>query len=204
MSPYFRTQSKHAINSKTFSNRINAGRILCKYDVQGTCNDDKCSYWHFKDACALSANDILCDLVSYDLFVFDASPSMGVETKQKLLHSFIQQFETQYSGKMSADEVLLLLWNQLKENRKSRKIPIYECVNFEDRNWFSLSNTATLQNQQTKKQSNDEAEIILTASSKPIYYLKNKKHCSDDLSEFERYFFAHILQRFLVDSVDIK
>lgn len=103
---------------------------MCKFDLLGSCNDESCRYWHFKDTCSSSIEDLIQNLVAYDLSFFDATGDMSMETKQKLLHSFTQQFAAQYSGKMSAEEHLLILWNKMKEKRKENKKPVYECVKF--------------------------------------------------------------------------
>ena len=103
---------------------------MCKFDLLGSCNDEKCCYWHYKDTCSSRIEDLIQNLVSYDPTFFDATNDMSVETKKKLLHSFTQQFVAQYSGKISSDEHLLILWNKMKEKRKENKKPVYECVEF--------------------------------------------------------------------------
>ena len=103
---------------------------MCKFDLLGSCNDEKCRYWHYKDTCSSKIEDLVQNLVSYDPTFYDATDDMSIETKKKLLHSFTQQFVAQYSGKISSEEHLLILWNEMKEKRKENKKPVYECVEF--------------------------------------------------------------------------
>ena len=174
--------------------------------MSGKCNDEKCSFWHYKSTCELSAEEIICDLVAYDLVVFDATPTMSSETKQKLLRSFTQQFITQYTGKMSSDEQLLLLWNQLKENRKSRKIPTNQCITFDERNWHSKKDYSPLIS--SEKQNKDSDAIAASAfKEKPsVYYLKKKKNLIPDsiyVDTFERYVITKICVISLMKTVSV-
>lgn len=78
---------------------------------------------------------------------------------------FVTQFEKQYGAKMSTDEKVLLLWNQLKEVRRARKEPMYACVNFEKRSWY-LSKRESM--------APDIDAPMYSAPSAPVYFLKKK------------------------------
>lgn len=149
---------------------------MCKYDLLGTCNDSNCSYWHFKDKCNLSTDDIIKDLVAYDLHAFNATTEMSDEKKRKLLDSFTRQFHEQYSGKMSSDEKLLLLWNQLKETRRWRNETTYECIQFQKRNWFL--------NKNADNTLNDKQSVEQYVSSSLVYLLKKKNGKPDETGEY--------------------
>ena len=163
-------QSKFSLQSPTFSNYIDPQKGLCKYDIAGLCNDPKCAFTHFKDSCELTTSQTICDLASYYPEVFRATYDMSADMKQKLLQMFVTQFEEQYGAKMSTDEKVLFLWNQLKEVRRARKEPMYACVNFEKRSWY-LSKREGL--------AADIDAPLYSAASTPVYFLKKKNSDRD-------------------------
>ena len=167
LSPYFRTQSRFSLQSATFSNHINPCQVMCKYEVFGTCNDKLCKCWHFKDKCSLDQIDLINDLVSYEPGMFEADKIDSIEKKRYLLSLFTKDFVAQYSGKMSSEEQLLLLWNQLKEFRRSKNQASHECISFNCRNWFI-----------DQAGRNDITDIHIDhhyfKCFKPIYFLKRK------------------------------
>ncbi|XP_057312584.1 zinc finger C3H1 domain-containing protein-like isoform X2 [Hydractinia symbiolongicarpus] len=175
LSPYFRTQSKLSIQSPTFSHLIDPKKIMCKFDLLGTCNDNKCFYWHFKEKCQLSSDDIIKDLVAYDFRSFNATVEMSGEKKRKLLESFTKQFTDHYSGKMSSDEKLLLLWNQLKETRHSRKETVYECITFNKRDWLTPNKNASI-----NFSVSDQQAVEQYTANNPVYHLKKKKKKTEE------------------------
>lgn len=148
---------------------------MCKFDLLGTCNDNKCSYWHFKEKCQLSSDDIIKDLMAYDFRAFNATVEMSGEKKRKLLESFTKQFTDHYSGKMSSDEKLLLLWNQLKETRHSRKETVYECITFNKRDWLTSNKNATI-----NFSVSDQQAVEQYTANNPVYHLKKKKKKSEE------------------------
>ena len=42
--PYYRTQARMSVLSPTVSHRIDVNKLLCRFDLHGTCNDDKCPW----------------------------------------------------------------------------------------------------------------------------------------------------------------
>lgn len=173
LNPYFRTQSKQTIKSCTFSNNINPKRIMCKFDLLGSCNDEKCRYWHYEDACSSKIEDLIKNLVSYDPTFYDATDDMSIETKKKLLHSFTQQFVAQYSGKISSEEHLLILWNKMKEKRKENKKPVYECVEFLPTKNLFENNDKDL-NQITENDSGNSPIQFKSQIENTLYKVKTK------------------------------
>lgn len=205
LNPYFRTQSKYSIKSATYSNTIDARRAACKFDLLGSCNDSKCRFWHFNETSELSVEDLIQDLVAYDPSFFDATDKMSGETKEKLLHSFTQQFVTEYGGKISTEEQLLILWNKMRESRKSNRIPVYECVTFQRRDWFRLDRTKS--QQQKPALAKDDDLVGLTGLqynsqvSDSFYRLKKNSrkkkenlpaHDSNQYERFDIYLFVDL------------
>ena len=43
-SPYYRSKEGLTITSASFSHKLNPNRVLCRYDMQGTCNDQHCTW----------------------------------------------------------------------------------------------------------------------------------------------------------------
>ncbi|XP_066910369.1 zinc finger C3H1 domain-containing protein-like [Clytia hemisphaerica] len=177
LNPYFRTQAKNNINSPTFANTINARKTMCKYDLLGSCNDEKCRYWHFNDSCELNVEELIESLVTYDSSFFDATDQMSMDIKLKLLHSFTQQFINQYSSnsKISTDEHLLILWNKMKERRKASKLPVYECVSFEKRDLpLNTNNNAQAKDGIADGENSESIGFKSKQFNETFYRVKNK------------------------------
>ncbi|XP_065670445.1 zinc finger C3H1 domain-containing protein isoform X3 [Hydra vulgaris] len=172
LSPYFRTQSKYSLQSATFSNQINPYQVMCKYEVFGTCNDKLCTCWHFKDKCSLDQINLVKDLVSYEPSMFDADKVASNEKKQYLLSMFTKKFLSQYSGKISSEEQLLILWNQIRQFRRSKKEASFESISFNCRSWFIDQNV---------KSPDIHAHHHYLKSYKPVYFLKKKSTNSQNM-----------------------
>ena len=150
---------------------------MCKYDLLGSCNDEKCRYWHFNDSCELNVEELIENLVTYDPSFFDATNEMSMDTKLKLLHSFTQQFINQYSSnnKISTDEHLLILWNKMKEKRKGNKLPVYECVSFEKRELpMNNNNNAQTKDEMTDGENSESVDFKSKQYDQTFYRVKNK------------------------------
>lgn len=83
--------------------------------MQGKCNDEDCKFQHII-TCKLSQEEMLQDLAAYN-------PNLAVDCKDsKELHehveSFTKAFTKQYQGKMSWDELCILLVNEVRKHRK--------------------------------------------------------------------------------------
>jgi hypothetical protein len=59
-SPLFRG----AIRSLTYSHKIYPQGLLCRFDLQGVCNDDNCTWQHMKDV-RMSEEELLADTASF-------------------------------------------------------------------------------------------------------------------------------------------
>lgn len=115
LSPYFRIQGGYSLTSLTFSNKLNPLWPLCNFDLQGKCNDEDCKFQHVI-TCKLSQEEMLQDLAAYD-------PNLTVDCKDsKEVHEhvecFTKAFTKQYQGKMSWDELCILLVNEVRKHRK--------------------------------------------------------------------------------------
>ena len=64
LNPFYRTQFGLPLSSPTYSHQIDPGRIMCRFDMQGRCNDPKCPAQHFKEILP-STKQLLEDLSSY-------------------------------------------------------------------------------------------------------------------------------------------
>ena len=64
LSPHFRLMTGCKISDLTFSNNIDAQKLLCKFDVGGVCNDQQCAYQHWRDM-PMSAEQLVRQLMAY-------------------------------------------------------------------------------------------------------------------------------------------
>ncbi|XP_030844440.1 uncharacterized protein LOC100893615 isoform X2 [Strongylocentrotus purpuratus] len=65
LSPLFRLKAGYSVQSLSFTNKLDASRPLCLYELKGTCNDDDCVWQHERDY-TMSSREMLTDLLSYN------------------------------------------------------------------------------------------------------------------------------------------
>eukprot|EP00469_Lotharella_globosa_P016410 CAMPEP_0167828606 /NCGR_PEP_ID=MMETSP0112_2-20121227/11546_1 /TAXON_ID=91324 /ORGANISM="Lotharella globosa, Strain CCCM811" /LENGTH=2016 /DNA_ID=CAMNT_0007731905 /DNA_START=1 /DNA_END=6051 /DNA_ORIENTATION=+ len=63
----------YALDSQTFSHKINPFGILCRFDLHGRCNDEACTYQHIRD-CILTPTELVADYASYSRNPKDLKP----------------------------------------------------------------------------------------------------------------------------------
>ncbi|XP_041453121.1 zinc finger C3H1 domain-containing protein-like [Lytechinus variegatus] len=65
LSPLFRYKAGYSVQSPSFTNKLDATRPLCQFELKGTCNDDDCVWQHERDY-TMSSREMLTDLLSYN------------------------------------------------------------------------------------------------------------------------------------------
>ncbi|XP_078335066.1 zinc finger C3H1 domain-containing protein-like isoform X2 [Crassostrea virginica] len=119
-SPYFRTKNKLSLSSVTFSNKLNVNRVLCKYDLQGTCNDEECGGQHQKDY-QLSEQEILQDIVAYNLSLCGVASNTSPSYCSRLIDTYVKNLTKQHSGRLTSDQLRIFLVSQVLEKSKHKK-----------------------------------------------------------------------------------
>ncbi|XP_041350627.1 zinc finger C3H1 domain-containing protein-like isoform X2 [Gigantopelta aegis] len=113
-SPFFRTKANLTIPSITFSNKIDAKKIFCRFDLQGRCNDEKCSGQHQRDY-KMSGQEILEDLVSYCPQLVGITSNQSPVEYTKSIASYVDSLVTQHKGKISMDQLCLIATSRVTE-----------------------------------------------------------------------------------------
>ncbi|KAK7500147.1 hypothetical protein BaRGS_00008694 [Batillaria attramentaria] len=116
-SPYYRTKENLTISSASFSHKLNPNRILCRYDLSGTCNDQHCSWQHARDY-SLSDKEVLMDLVAYCPQLAGVADDDSLDVRAKKIESYVDTLLSQHKGKMTTDELCLLLTARVSECAK--------------------------------------------------------------------------------------
>ncbi|EDO30335.1 predicted protein, partial [Nematostella vectensis] len=114
LSPYFRTRSNLLLSSPSYSNKISPKVLFCKYDIQGVCNDVDCAYQHLTDY-MLTETETLEDLASY---LSEEKAKKTREELEKKVATLVGFFKSQYEGKVSSEQLYVLLANNVKNTRK--------------------------------------------------------------------------------------
>ncbi|TRZ00627.1 hypothetical protein DNTS_015388, partial [Danionella cerebrum] len=65
-SPYYRTKEKLSLRSRTYSHAIDPKKSFCRFDLTGSCNDDRCAW---SVSICLSVRLSVCAAVSLKLFL---------------------------------------------------------------------------------------------------------------------------------------
>ena len=102
LKPYFRTQFSLPLSSATYSHRINPEQIVCRFELQGRCNDPQCPAQHFSDMIP-STDQLVADISSYQSNTSDGAPDSSLDKLDN------------FRGKVSDDELLQLAAHSTRE-----------------------------------------------------------------------------------------
>ncbi|XP_071807170.1 zinc finger C3H1 domain-containing protein-like [Asterias amurensis] len=81
LSPFFVKEAKLSRLSPSFSHKLDPMKVLCKFELNGTCNDDDCLWQHMKDY-ELSDHEIYADILAYTPVVAN-SKDWQIEVKRE-------------------------------------------------------------------------------------------------------------------------
>ena len=82
---------------------------------------------------SLNQKELLQDLILYELELSSASANDKDDVKKEKVISYIEELMKQYEGKISEEQVTLLLIDKIRGRRKSKKHPAYYNVCLEKR-----------------------------------------------------------------------
>ncbi|PWA22429.1 hypothetical protein CCH79_00016941, partial [Gambusia affinis] len=121
-SPYYRTKEKFSLSSVTYSNTIEPNKCFCRFDLTGTCNDDGCRWQHMRN-CTLSGNQLLQDILSYNLTLIGCSESSSDEEVRTATESYMKKLFGPNKDRMGIDQKAVLLISKVNESK--RHVPPY-------------------------------------------------------------------------------
>ncbi|KAL8595356.1 hypothetical protein ACOMHN_020109 [Nucella lapillus] len=107
-SSYYRTREGLTLTSPSFAHKVNPNRVMCRYDMKGTCNDQHCTWQHEADN-KLTDREILMDLVSYCPALAGVKPDTPLPDHPTLIGEYVDNLLTHHKGKMTIDDLCLLL-----------------------------------------------------------------------------------------------
>ncbi|XP_006825061.1 zinc finger C3H1 domain-containing protein-like, partial [Saccoglossus kowalevskii] len=113
--PYYRTKCKLSLSSPSFSNRLNPRRVLCSFDLKGTCNDEKCP-WQHSDDYELTTDGLYKDIVSYAPKLAGIDDSTNIADCDKKLTSYIETIKKQKLKIMNTDQLSLWFVSKVNEH----------------------------------------------------------------------------------------
>ena len=137
LSRHYRTLHKLRHSSLSHSNKIDPMKIMCKFDILGKCNDQKCGGQHFRDI-ALSKSELIEDLVAYAPSLSQGSPSnspasggksattakrskAGLEDRSGRALTYAENLIATFSGKVSDDQMFSLAAHKVSSNCEGRR-----------------------------------------------------------------------------------
>lgn len=143
LSPNFSSSAKAPLSSITYSNKLDPNRIMCRFELTGTCSDSNCTAQHMRDV-EMTKEDLVQDLVSYcptlagctdqELADIGTTQTESTQPVSGKLSSYSSKFLNKYAGKVSDEELWkLVVYDTNKERMKTK--PRREVVSFEDRPW---------------------------------------------------------------------
>ncbi|XP_052237963.1 zinc finger C3H1 domain-containing protein-like isoform X2 [Dreissena polymorpha] len=116
-SPYFRTKAGRPLSSRSVSHKVLPKVVLCRYDLLGTCNDDKCKGQH-QAHYTMNDKEILLDILAYCPALSGATNTMPAKIVTKLMEEYIDRLQKQNQGRLKLDELCLLLISRVNEHAK--------------------------------------------------------------------------------------
>ncbi|KAK3098463.1 hypothetical protein FSP39_019720 [Pinctada imbricata] len=122
-SPYYRTKAKLTLSSKTYANKLNPRKVLCRFDLQGTCHDEKCTGQH-QSHYEMSDNEILQDIISYHPALCGIAKETQKQYYPRIIGTYINNLTKQHQGRLSGDQLKLFLVHQVLE-KSEHKSPFY-------------------------------------------------------------------------------
>ncbi|KAK3578434.1 hypothetical protein CHS0354_037400 [Potamilus streckersoni] len=130
-SPYFRTRENLSLSSITFCNKILPKKMLCHFDIQGTCHDENCKGQH-QGHYSMSEKEILQDIVSYCPEIAGVTRATPVVKYSKIIADYVDSWLKQHQGRLRINEMCLFLISQIKEWKKKNNS---NSLLFESRAW---------------------------------------------------------------------
>ncbi|XP_052087400.1 zinc finger C3H1 domain-containing protein-like [Mytilus californianus] len=113
-SPYFRIKEKMSLSSPTVANKINPKKMLCRFDILGTCHDEECAGQHQSNY-QMSQDEILQDILSYCPAVADIDKDTNPIHYQAEIGRYVTQVRKQYEGMFTIDRLFVLMASQVNE-----------------------------------------------------------------------------------------
>ncbi|XP_045195741.2 zinc finger C3H1 domain-containing protein-like [Mercenaria mercenaria] len=116
-SPYFRTKACKNLISRCVANKLLPKVVLCRFDLQGTCNDEKCKGQHQKQYLPLD-REILLDIVSYCPTIAGVQKDTPPKKVLKVMGDYVDDMLKQNKGRFTVDQMCLLLVSKINEHVK--------------------------------------------------------------------------------------
>ncbi|XP_071135689.1 zinc finger C3H1 domain-containing protein-like [Mytilus edulis] len=113
-SPYYRIKEKMSLSSPTVANKINPKKMLCRFDILGTCHDEDCAGQHQSNY-QMSQDEILQDIISYCPSVADIDKDTNPIHYQAEIGRYVTQVRKQYEGMFTMDRLYVLMASQVNE-----------------------------------------------------------------------------------------
>ena len=183
LSPWYRTKEKLAVESRTYSHKINPAERICPYDWSGKCLDENCTEQHASETFSLSDDELLHDLILYKPSVAGVTEEDSSDLVFQKIDEYIAKLRGLYDGKLNFDQLVVLLINDIKNELSDKdkgKMPsAYNMI---------LSKRIPLRND--LKESNLENDVKYKSRTW-IMEEKNNKHRTDADLEERYVFYTH-------------
>ncbi|GAB6032825.1 Zinc finger C3H1 domain-containing protein, variant 4 [Chamberlinius hualienensis] len=114
-SPYFRTKSNRSLTWPTHCHAINPKVYICRYDLTGKCNDDKCKWQHSSNY-IVSHEQCLKDIISYAPQIIERNTDIKESRDaNKKIDIYVANFIRSNHERMTHDELCVLLVGKINE-----------------------------------------------------------------------------------------
>ncbi|XP_052809654.1 zinc finger C3H1 domain-containing protein-like [Mya arenaria] len=116
-SPYYRTKAGRQVTSRSICHKILPRSSLCQYDVLGRCNDDTCKRQH-ESHYVTTDREALWDVVAYCPALVGVTNGTPAKKVPKLLGDYVDKLMKQNQGRLSLDQMGLLLVSRVNDYAK--------------------------------------------------------------------------------------
>ena len=138
--------SKPSLGSLTYSTKIDPNKVMCKFELTGTCSDPKCTAQHIRDL-AMTREEVVRDIVSYTptlagcttrevgVAIDEPKTAEGVADK---ISTYCNMFVSKYGVKLT-DQMFYKLAVHETNVERTKTGARKDSVHFGDRPWLQSS-----------------------------------------------------------------
>ena len=177
LSPWYRTKEQLAVESRTYSHKINPTKSMCPYDWSGKCLDESCTEQHASDTFSLSDDELLRDLILYKPSIAGVTKEDSSDLIFEKINEYIAKLRGQYDSKINFDQLVVLLINDIKNeltDKDKGKMP----------SAYNLVLSKRLRLRRDLKESNLENDVKYKSQTWNMEEKNNKHRTDADLEEW--------------------
>ena len=126
----FSASANGPLTSLTYSSKLDPNKVLCQYELTGTCSDSSCTSQHLRDI-SMSKEEITQEVMfnspslvgcsAKELAGYSVASDVEKDRLAGKFTSYAENFVKQYSGKVSEEDFWKILLHEVKQEQLKSK-----------------------------------------------------------------------------------